>query len=373
MTQREKKMVGAVLLSMVGVGGLAIGVDKTVLKPLREYDMQIDRLSSELAVENDKRKKENEEFENIVRLRGRSLPTSQAEAVVEYEQYLHGLLVKSGFTEVAITTPRLEAKTVGSQAKKANQTILKFAVQAKGDMANVAKALEGIQRTPLLHRVSKMTLTRVDNATKGSASPRVTLIADVEALILNHFTGIDARLIRGDILLGLTGSPLRLYGLAWAVGNGPLRYSEPKLDRQYADIDTKNVFVGYVPPPPPEPIVRKPPEPKAPPADTTILEHIRLTGTTPTAKEATLRNRLVSVGTPEIRLRAAPMSGYDFFRIKDDNDQIVLRARVVRVDQRDVYIEVEKDMYAIHVGQTLAEAMKKPLSTKEVETLELRK
>jgi hypothetical protein len=44
---------------------------------------------------------------------------------------------------------------------------------------------------------------------------------------------------------------------------------------------------------------------------------------------------------------------------------------VLRIDARDVYFQVGDDVFAMHIGETLAEAMRKPMDPEEVELLEL--
>ena len=73
-----------------------------------------------------------------------------------------------------------------------------------------------------------------------------------------------------------------------------------------------------------------------------------------------------------IRLRAKAKSGFDVFRISDEaTGASVMKAKVLRIDSRDVYFQVGDDVFSMHIGETLAEAMKKPMDHAEVEELEL--
>jgi hypothetical protein len=40
----------------------------------------------------------------------------------------------------------------------------------------------------------------------------------------------------------------------------------------------------------------------------------------------------------------------------------LLRAKVLRIDQRDMYFQVKEYVYGIHIGQTVADAMRRSLS-----------
>ena len=48
-----------------------------------------------------------------------------------------------------------------------------------------------------------------------------------------------------------------------------------------------------------------------------------------------------------------------------------MKGKVLRIDPRDVFFQVGDDVFAMHIGDTVAEAMKKPLDVEEVEALEL--
>ena len=50
---------------------------------------------------------------------------------------------------------------------------------------------------------------------------------------------------------------------------------------------------------------------------------------------------------------------------------MLVRAKVLRVDQRDVYFQVGEDMYGIHIGQSLWDAMKKRINEDVADELEL--
>jgi Flp pilus assembly protein CpaB len=103
-----------------------------------------------------------------------------------------------------------------------------------------------------------------------------------------------------------------------------------------------------------------------------VPEHVRLTYTDPTTGEATLRNLLVQ----SRELRVGPKKGFDTIHIVQkshaDGTKVVARAQVLRVDQRDVYFRAQDDVYGIHIGQNLANALRRPLTQAELDTLNLR-
>jgi hypothetical protein len=62
----------------------------------------------------------------------------------------------------------------------------------------------------------------------------------------------------------------------------------------------------------------------------------------------------------------AAAAGFDTFPMWDGK-----KGKVLRVDLRDVYVRVDEKVYGIHIGQNLAEALKRPLSAKELKGLGL--
>src|SRR5262249_30248342 len=84
-------------------------------------------------------------------------------------------------------------------------------------------------------------------------------------------------------------------------------------------------------------------------------------------QEAFLRNRLTN---REMRLRMS--AGFNTFRITDEaGERTLVRAELVRIDTRDIYFRANGSVYALHVGQNLADAMRRPLPESEVQSLQL--
>jgi RNA polymerase sigma factor (sigma-70 family) len=97
--------------------------------------------------------------------------------------------------------------------------------------------------------------------------------------------------------------------------------------------------------------------------------HVRLTLTEPQIEEAWLRDLLI----PKREVRIGARAGIDTFQLWDqDTSQVVARAKVLRVDHRDVYFQVQQDVYCIHIGETIARAMRRPLSQAELDALKIR-
>jgi len=115
-------------------------------------------------------------------------------------------------------------------------------------------------------------------------------------------------------------------------------------------------------------VAKDPPEPE--PEGPDLTQYIKIDTIVPTAKEAFLRNYLIK--SAPMRIRSTPMSGYDVFRIMDEEHaKVLVRGKVLRIDPRDIYFQVGSKVYAFHFGQTLAEALARPLSEFALDNLDL--
>ncbi len=361
MSQRDQKTVLTLVLGLVGVGVLAVFLQSWLLGPLAEYDRQISSLEDD--VETKDRQildiKLGKKLVDAARLR--SLPASRVKASSEYDRYLVTLLQSSGLTEVGVTGPPAEGKAKAVAAatatanapKKAAHTVLTYQIRAKGGMANIISALENIQRTPVVHRIKGLTIGRQDSSGKESNNGKLIVQLTLEAMI------VAGTKLEHEPSLKADASYQQAGGLAAVSGNS----------RHYDDIALKNIFTGPVPalagPPAAPDLTMLTSEEEA------IPEHVRLVSTEPTSQEAFLRTLIFQM--PETRIRSKAGSGYDTFRImNEERTKVLVKARVLRIDQRDVYFQVRDDVFNIHIGQTIADAMRRPLSDAELDRLQLR-
>src|SRR5262249_18316926 len=134
----------------------------------------------------------------------------------------------------------------------------------------------------------------------------------------------------------------------------------------YGDVWRKNIFRGGEPP-------ADQPEEEPELIDTVeVTDYIRLDMTDVENREAWLRN-LVFKEKP-IRLRARAYSGFDTFRLLNEwKNKTVVKGKVLRIDQRDVWFQVQEEVYGIHLGQSMRDAMRRPLSEEEMELRSLTK
>jgi len=138
----------------------------------------------------------------------------------------------------------------------------------------------------------------------------------------------------------------------------------PRSERNFEDLPLRNPFLGMQPPVKERVIVETPPD------GPDVRRYVSIDTIEHTTQQAFLRNILYK--SRSMRIKSAPGSGYDVFQITDeDGEKVVVRGKVLRIDPRDVFFQVGEDVYDFHFSQTLAEAMKRPLSELELDRYEL--
>ena len=351
MTQRDQKIVLMLVLGLVGLGAAFMAVQSWFLGPLAKYNNDIAALATDVTAKNQQIAGILRDRKLLDKARLLSLPVSQKDALEKYDAYLHKLLSASGLTELDVQEqPPADIKatsngqTQANGAKKPEHKILTFQVRAKGNLASVVSALENLRRTPVMHRVRGLTLTRKENSAKDLNKDNLNVQMTIEAMIVAGAKKDFTPTLRPDTSVALPTE------------------SHP---RRYSDIARKNIFTGPLPP-----VAQKGPSPEIAEFDESIPGFVLLDHTEPTSQEAFLITRVFRM--PETRLRAKKGSGYDTFRImNEDRTKVLVKARVMRVDQRDVYFQVKDDVYGVHIGHSIADAMRRPLSDQEIKGLNL--
>jgi hypothetical protein len=365
MTVRERNLL-VVFLVIGGVFGGALAFHSWFYAPLQEYNQTIAQLELEVMEKKNQVLEVQVEKKRQEKYRVRSLPASPDQASAVYAKWLYPALQRAGLREITLQPPAvasLKPLAAAQQGKKHGHLVLAYTVRARSDLGSVVKALRAIKEAPILHRVKSLSVAPTD---QGRVNVQMTL----EAMIVHKAgstqpflsdPGDDLRLIALETAAGLRGAPL-----GWAAA--PLRVAQlaikaqvkdEQLARNYEAIVGKNVFIGAIE------VFDEPYEPGL-----DMREFVHLTHLDPTNQEAFLRNRLTGPG--EIRLRAVARSGYDTFRIMDEEfERVQVHGKVLRVDQRDLYFQVSDFVYAFHIGQTLKEAMRWPLSLEQMDNLEL--
>jgi hypothetical protein len=359
-----------ILLAAIVLGGGGFLLHLLYLKPMTEKENAAAKLQKDIDEKNERIDQVMAERARLERWKAQSLPADKDLAMREYEKYLSDLFRKSGFTSAAglTITPKSSAndKSAASTSTKGPTYItLEFLVTAHANLEDVIKMMEGFYRTSLLHRIKNVTLTRPLTTTgpqgQVTKANELDITMTIDALVLQGaenrqylMPGVDKRLLAIEMATVLSGGPSGLALAPWAVGPlgplgpGKLAAAPGMSPRDYLAMTEKNVFMG--PPPPGQ---------KGPLVDAKQFVHM----TTISSKdgkewEAFLYNRID--GGREIRLRAS--AGFNSFRIPDGDSTV--QAKVIRIDaeKSEIIFQMGEKYYALHNGQTLEEALRKPLS-----------
>jgi hypothetical protein len=389
MNLREMRLL-ITLVVLVGGGGGSLLVYQMFVKPLADYNAQIKKLAAAVELKQEQLDTTLDERKALLEpARLKSLSPNPFLARAEYDKYLYPLLVESklDIEDFRPTQPSVlkgTAAAPGSAAMNPTHQIIATKVRAKGDLEALVKALERIQKEPLVHRIKALTIDR-DMAVKN-ATDKLTIDMTVEAMIVGkavpHSDGPfapDLRLLVLEAASALERAPIGIALLPWIVGpTGEVARkrmsSEGAYGRQYGEIPLKNIFIGRTPLPKgyndDDPFGTGDAE-KMDNDPLPVHEFVRLDMTDPDAREAYLRNLVFK--TRPIKLRTASWSGYDTFKIQSEfGTRTLVKGKVIRITQRDVYFQVREDMYAIHLGQSVADAMRHKVTNSEMKALDLR-
>jgi hypothetical protein len=298
------------------------------------------------------------------------MPKNIEQANSDYMKYLRKLLTASGLKVEDLQPAGVDTRQ-SSTGKKAGHIPLSFTVRAEGDWPSLVKMSEKFQRTPLLHRIKACTIEEAKSGSDGAVLGKLTAHLTIEALMVGRnqrrpddLWGLDANLLAADLISGLCGQPagwaLVLRGQALLVPEMPDRdygrlalvdpFMPPllwaALEKQKKKLDDdKN-----------RPLAKKG-RPR-PPAE------VRLTAISTIEGEQKPLGWLVVYTEPtkDVKLRHnKPFEVVDAY----------IKGKVLRIDPTDLYIQVGKDIFAVHVGETLAEAMRRPLSPPQLRKLGL--
>lgn len=363
MTARERVLSAGVLLTVTLAGG-AFLLYQFLLVPLRERDATIESVRDDLDKKQQRVREVMAARPKLDRWRSLSLPADTDLALREYEKELSELLRSSGFAvgSFSVVPKPVDAKTAPAiPGKGPVYTRLTFTVMAHGSLANLVHALEGFYRTGLLHQIKNLSIQRPLTGGEQQGGG-LDINMTVEALSVAGggnrpylLPNVDPRLVVLDAVAGLRGGPAGL-ALAASAGSptgpvGPRLLARP--ERVYEAVAAKDIFLGR----------QEQAAPAARGEEIVLTRFVHLTDIThngPRA-EAFLYDR---VHNRKTRLRAEP--GFDSFRVTDDEGEPVVRGKVLRVEERDVVFLAGDKHYALHVGQSLEDAMRKPLSSEDL-------
>ena len=176
----------------------------------------------------------------------------------------------------------------------------------------------------------------------------------------NLLPGIDNRLAMMEMVAAMSqrlGVGLAAWGSAGPAG--PLgRRALPETKRNYLAIAGKDIFFGQ--------------DPGGPGAAGSgeVLDFTRFVYLTDIEQYDRSPRRSFTTATTAPGPGCAS-AGFDSFRYLDNKGQVLARGTVVRIDDREVILRVDSNFYALHVGQNIDEALRKPLLSSQVRELRL--
>jgi hypothetical protein len=310
------------------------------------------------------------------------LPRNLEAGSTGYTEYLQTLMTGPkgcGFSrdDVVIKPTGNEEKPKSPSAgtgKKPLHIVMGFQVDAKGTWLNVTKFLKEFQRTPFLHRIRNLA---VSPTSRNFGKGKLTITMNIEAMVVNknelrpdNLWCVDPRLLAVDSALALFGRP----GGGWALLRGGQALLAPEMPkRRYDDLAWVNPFRGGKPVSPYAP--EKPKDPKK------KRSEFRLVLTNPSDQRALLlasskdKNIVVELtGPPEPSMVlaggavvAAPH--LQAFTVFDGIDTV--QGTVLRVDLRQVYVQIGRKVYEIGFEKPLTDYLRRPLSGAELGRLGL--
>lgn len=379
MNSRERKLI-ILLVACVGVGGGGLGVYAWFVKPLIGYNKAILNARDERDLEELKWNTFLAEQQKLAWARVKSLPTRPELAASEYERYLERMIEKTELKLVGINyAAAVKVKPTGTVqgVKEVGHQIISFNLIARGELPDLVKFMELLRSTPYEHRIKTMSIDRADNSTAKTASKTLNITMTIEALLVGksdngpgHPPGLDGKYLAYDFLAARSDMAPLGWGMVGSLV--ALKQNMPRpAGRDYAEVSKKNIFVGAFP------SIRGPVGPGDPgetgpvePRVGNIPAFIRLVHTVQTNHEAYLLN--LYYRNEEFKLSDDPKSGYQVRRISTDNgDHVFFFMKVLRIDPGVVYFQKENQVYAISLGQTLADAIQEPLSIDRMDDLDL--
>jgi hypothetical protein len=361
-------MLALAVLAIVVLAGGAFLFNQVFLQPLQARDGDISAVRQDLLKKQERVRQILADRSKLQRWRELSLPADTDLARREYEKYLSELMRESGFAPGSYPITSLQPDSKSSpviSGKGPIYTKLNFTVQSRGDLSSLVELLTSFYRTGLLHQIKNLTIQRpLTGAAQQGGDLEINL--KIEALILagaenrKQLLPLDRRLLSAtvDVLAapgrGPGGVALALYLASAAGPMGPGSLAQPP--REYAAIAHKNIFYGAL-------FAQRPAD------EVEVTQYVHLTDITRN-DQRTEANFYDRYNNRKTRLRAE--TAFDSFRILDNEGETLVRGKVVRIiEPRDLIFRVDDSYYSIHVGQSLEEAMKTPLSADELKALGL--
>jgi hypothetical protein len=380
MNARERILAIAVLSILVLVGGFFL-VQALFLGPLQKKSEAIAILQDQI----DKKTLRVEEIQGELHLLDRwkslSLPSNHRDAQIEYEKWLTNLVQEQGFTGPTITPKAVDLKTgitaTGPAVAKATPVYAKlgFSVTGRATLANLAKMLDKFYSAGLLHQIRTISIQKPQTLTAQQQRNELDINLSIEALALSGADArklllppLDMRMLAVATAAAWRQGPVGLAFVPDALGPrgvlGPQKLAPT--ERDYAKIADKDIFIGRIRDPRPYEI-----DPFRYCELTDITEKEEPRGNDiRKVKQANIYDRY---NNRRMRLQAEANSGYQDFNIREENNSVIFRGKVVKINKRDLIFKSTEDSpaggekyFRIKIGSTMQDALKRALRNDEL-------
>ena len=294
-----------------------------------------------------------------------SLPGNVNSAAVKYKGFLQDLLLKRKVSIRSFSEPN---RTTSGNSRQVTPvaTHISFDIVFDATFAQLSSFLQEFYSLNVPHEIKSII---IEPQGKGSDT-KLMVTMKVEALSMSNVKDRDSvianptiTIAQMEMMMDMKRLPVGLlFGLSQLTNTG--LYGHTKLasayhpDRDYAFMQKKNVFAGLV-----SPDSNVPPGDPKPNLDKDILKFTQLTSITANyiTEEGLLRIRKTN---KYVKLRAE--GGVNDFEIRDANNLVALKGKVLVIKSRDLVFESNGKAYLLHIGQFVEEAMKQELSPEDL-------
>jgi hypothetical protein len=345
MNPRDRMVAIALLAGIVLAAGGFLFYE-LYLVPLDERQADLDATQDaidKLTERDEKATRQEKELEPWRRL---SLPRDKELSQLDYDRFLNQLMNKCRFVDfdvkkAADTAYSYSGGVLPSPEKKETPPYqaLNFTVKGRGDLFQVVQLLEEFYRTPLLHRIRKLTIRRANTGMQPAPHPK-------SVAAVQRRQELDIEMTVEAIIVSGAEDRKELMPKAEAHNLAP--------GRKYLAITRKDPF--YPPPPPPQ--KQDGPDP---------AQKVRLTMITSDSEHG-CKAVLYDEASKSI-CYLCPKTGHVLFSIKGKMGQFEL----VQIDEAGhrIIFSADNKLYALPVEQTVADALRRPLSMAQLRALEL--
>lgn len=377
MNPRERILATTALVAVLA-GGLFLIVYQFYWSPLHKKNETIDALRADIDKQTVTVREMEAQRRKLERWRLMSLPGDENFAGVEYEKFLTKMLQESGFTDTIVTPQKSDPKafgTTGGPKGPGIATKMPFRASGSAPITAVVEMLKRFYEAGLLHQIRTLSIQRPVTITGQRNANQLDVTMTIEALIVPVVSppgssppvltlkrplipAVDPRLMTlaavGNLLRGPGASAFAyIPGVPSPTTLGPnllARYTA--YPDQYADIGKVDIFMGPV----------RSQERPVPNVD--VSEFVRVTDITKSGNVAAATvydvydNKSDKILEEDGKINPA----WNSIRIRDAEGNVVTRGSVVKIGDRDLLLKLDGKHYAVHVGRSVQEAKRRPLS-----------